>query len=142
MHRYPGSCHCGRYTLTFTSARAPDAFVPRADRCGFCRRHNQAAVSDPEGTMEIVVPADAPAPYRFGMKITDFHVCDRCGVFMAASWRDGDADFAVVNYRVLDDWERFTQPPVPIDFDGEDAAARVARRRKNWTPATIVTRTA
>ncbi|MGD9811906.1 MAG: hypothetical protein AB7U35_11320 [Sphingobium sp.] len=134
---YRGSCHCGRYAVVFSSALGPEAFTPRADQCGFCRKHNQAAISDPAGDVEIMLPADAPPPYRFGLGITDFHVCDRCGVFVAASWSDDDALYAVVNYRALDDLAAFTQAPVAIDFEGEDLAAREARRRKGWTPARI-----
>lgn len=137
MKTYAGGCHCGRFRIEFSTDHAPEDFTPRADGCGFCRRHNAAAIADAEGTLIVRLPTDAPQPYRFGLKITDFHVCDRCGVWVAATWRDGERLYGVVNVPALDDREAFGVAPVEVDFDHEDIAAREARRRRSWTPATI-----
>ena len=138
MTTYSGSCHCGRIRLEFATEREPESFVPRMDQCGFCQRHRAMAISDPAGSIELHLPADPPRPYRFGLNITDFHVCDRCGVWVAAIWSDGDRLFGVINVPVLDDRARFGNNAVTVDFDGEDVAAREARRRRTWTPARIV----
>jgi hypothetical protein len=74
----------------------------------------------------------------FGLNITDFHLCDRCGIWVAATWRDGDRLFGVINVPALDDRARFSGNAVTVDFDGEDVAAREARRRTNWTPARVL----
>ena len=137
MTIYSGSCHCGRIRLAFATGREPESFVPRMDQCGFCLRHRAMAIADPDGNMVLYLPDDPPQPYRFGLNITDFHVCDRCGVWVAATWRDGDRVFGVVNVPALDDRARFSGTPVIVDFDGEDVAAREARRHATWTPARI-----
>ena len=139
MTTYAGGCHCGRFRIEFTTERAPAEFTPRADGCGFCRRHNAAAIADAEGALVVRAPAGAPEPYRFGLNITDFHVCDRCGVWVAATWADADGrTYGVVNVPALDDRAAFAAQAVEVDFDGEDVAAREARRRRTWTPAAVV----
>lgn len=137
---YFGGCHCGRIKLAFSTDRTPASFVPRIDRCGFCQRHRAMAIADPTGSMVVDLPADPPAPYQFGLNITDFHVCDRCGVWVAATWQDGDRTLGLINVPALDDRALFGAEPVAVDFDGEDIAAREKRRRANWTPAHIVHR--
>jgi hypothetical protein len=87
--------------------------------------------------MTVTLPADAPAPYRFGLNITDFHVCDRCGVWVAAVWYDEGRGFGVVNVPALDERALFNALPAVADFEGEDVSARERRRRTNWTPATV-----
>jgi hypothetical protein len=139
MARYSGGCHCGRIKVEFVTELEPEAFVPRADGCGFCLRHRAMAMSDPRGGIELQLPADPPEPYRFGLGITDFHLCDRCGVWVAAIWHNGDRAYGVVNLPALDQSAKFTHEPVSVDFDGEDVAAREARRLANWTPARIIT---
>jgi hypothetical protein len=138
MRTFQGRCHCGRLRLEFSTERDPHSFAPREDGCGFCRRHRTLAISDPDGRLCVYLPADPPTPYRFGLNITDFHVCDRCGVWVAATWRDGDGLRGVINLPALDDRGLFDTAPVPVDFDGEDIPAREARRRAGWTPAGIV----
>jgi hypothetical protein len=137
MTSYAGGCHCGRIRMTFETALAPESFAPRADQCGFCQRHRAMAIADPAGSMVVHLPVDSPAPYRFGLGITDFHVCDRCGVWVAATWPDGERLYGVLNVPALDAREQFAGAPVIVDFDGEDVPAREARRRANWTPARI-----
>jgi hypothetical protein len=97
------------------------------------------ALSDPNGSLRVYLPADPPKPYRFGLNITDFHVCDRCGVWVAATWQDGDRFLGVFNLPALDDRSLFDSRPVAVNFDGEDIQTREARRRVAWTPARIVT---
>lgn len=139
MASYSGSCHCGRIKVELVTEVEPENFVPRMDQCGFCQRHRAQAIADPRGHLVVRLPLDPPAPYRFGLNITDFHVCDRCGVWVAATWHDGDRMYGVINLPALDDRARFTGMPVSVDFDGEDLAARAARRRATWTPARILT---
>jgi hypothetical protein len=38
---------------------------------------------------------------------------------------------------VLERRQAFTRAPAPVQYDAEDAAARIARRRRAWTPATV-----
>lgn len=135
-HHYAGGCHCGRIHVALHSDKAPGDCTPRADSCGFCVRHRAVVLSDPAGLVELAVPA-ALEPYRFGLGITDFLVCDHCGVFVAAVWYKDGAARAVVNMPALDARDAFTSAPAPMDFEGEDVAAREARRARNWTPARV-----
>lgn len=139
MRTFEGRCHCGRVMVEFSTDRDPHSFVPREDGCGFCQRHRAIAIADPHGSMSVSLPARPPKPYRFGLDITDFHVCDRCGVWVAATWRDGDDLRGVINVPALDDRSLFDAAPVAVNFDGEDIQARESRRRLAWTPARIVT---
>jgi hypothetical protein len=132
-----GGCHCGAITLRFTTDLALDALVPRADQCSFCRKHNAAVVSDPAGQLDIVIAERAGPAYRFGLEITDFHLCRQCGVFVAATGIGDDPLRGVVNVHALRERERLSRPPVAVGFDGETIAERQARRRQHWTPASV-----
>jgi hypothetical protein len=138
MARYDGGCHCGAIAVSFETETPADSLVPRADQCSFCRKHHAATLSDPAGQIEIVLSPLAGAPYRFGLNITDFHLCRRCGVFVAASWRDEQGLRGVVNMRALNEPSAFSQLPVAVSFDGEGVADRGQRRRLHWTPARIL----
>ena len=72
--------------------------------------------------------------YRFGLGITDFLICARCGVFIGALMEEGDKAWLTVNANAFwppppDDF-----PISPVDYDAEDVAARIARRKLKWTP--------
>jgi hypothetical protein len=138
MATYLGSCHCGRFTLGFSTDWDPDSLLPRTGQCGFCRRHGSMAISDPDGRLTVRVQADGPAPYRFASMTTDFHICDRCGVWVAATWQDGNHLYGVVNLLALAERARFCGPPSVANLDGEDIAGRDTRRRLGWTPARVV----
>jgi hypothetical protein len=137
MAWFEGGCHCGAITVRFTSDLPVDLLVPRADQCGFCRKHNAAVISDPAGHLEVTIAETAGPPYRFGLSITDFHICKQCGVFVAATGTGEDELRGVVNIHALFDRERFSQPPVAVSFDGESVAQRQARRRRYWTRASV-----
>lgn len=139
MRTFEGRCHCGHLKLEFSTGRDPHSLVPREDACGFCQRHRAIAIADPDGSLCVYLPADPPKPYRFGLNITDYHICDRCGVWIAATWRDRGNLRGVINVPALDDRNLFDTAPVAVNFDGENLQARESRRRVAWTPARIVT---
>jgi hypothetical protein len=139
MHELSGGCHCGNITVSYRTMVAPEAVVPRACQCSFCRKHNTRAVSDPQGTLEISVhDAKALNRYRFGMKAADFLICRNCGVYIAAFMPDPTDDhaFATLMANVLNEQARFSQA-APADYAGEDEAGRRQRRRQRWTPASL-----
>jgi hypothetical protein len=129
-----GGCHCGALTVELETARAPELLPLRECQCRFCRRHGARTTVDPEGRVRIVAARGALVRYRFGLGTADFLVCARCGIYVAGVIDDA---FATVNTRVLDDAARFTQPPRAVDYSGESADERRARRRASWTPATV-----
>jgi len=69
---------------------------------------NAAVISDPRH-LDITSAEAAGPPYRFGLHITDFHICKQCGVFVAATAPRGGAA-RVVNIHALHDRRRLIQP--------------------------------
>jgi hypothetical protein len=135
-----GSCHCGQLRLLLETQLSPEQLPVRECQCTFCRRHQALSTSDPAG--RIVIEVGAPSlttRYRFGLRSADFMICARCGVYVGAVMHQDGVAYAVLNVRAFDDAARFTQPPQPMDYDGEDLAARKARRLARWTPATVQT---
>jgi len=130
-----GRCHCGNLELTFESTLTPEQLPVRADMCSFCRSHGARTVTDPDGSVSIIVHAPKQlSRYRFGLRTADFLVCKHCGVYVAAVLTTGGRTYATVNINVLDSADRFTQPVLPVTYDGETEAERVARRAAKWTP--------
>jgi len=135
---HTGGCHCGNLRLSLRLTEAPEAVRLRACGCSFCRAHATRTVSDPQGSVEVWAADWAQVePYRFGSGTAEFLVCRRCGVYIAAVSETAAGTRAVVNTNSLDSRARFTQPPAPVDHDGEKLADRLARRARNWTPAIV-----
>ena len=136
---HTGSCHCGRLSVHFETGNEPTVCIPRACQCSFCQKHAAAYLSDPQGKIVIATSSLSIDTYKMGLGITDFHVCHNCGVLLAATWADSDGSvFAVVNVRVLDQAAAFTSEPLKANFDGEEVSERETRRRRAWTPASII----
>ncbi len=131
--RYEGQCHCGAIRFEFETGKP---FVPRACRCGFCRKHDARTVADPQG-LALLALGPETLRYRFGSKVTDFLICGRCGVYVGALAEIGGQAFATLNLNAFDD-PRPDLAATPVSYDGEDAAAKSDRRRARWTPARIV----
>jgi hypothetical protein len=129
-----GQCHCGAVQVSLSSSRAPADLPVRTCTCTYCRRAGGRYTSDPGGAVAFTAEPGALTRYRFGLDLTDFLICGRCGIFLGAF---DDTGLAVVNINVLDDAAAFTTPPTTHTFDGEDADARRARRDRGWTPARI-----
>jgi len=132
-----GSCHCGNLSVELETDKAPEELPVRACQCSFCRRHNQLSTSDPAGRARLIIRVpDETSRYQFGMRAAEFMICRRCGVFVGAFMRENDQAWAVLNIMALDERDRFTAPPQPMDYEGETLEGRMARRKQRWTPAT------
>jgi hypothetical protein len=133
-----GSCHCGAITVRLETALAPHELPVRICGCTFCAKHRPRYTSDPAGRATITLAAaDSASRYRFGLGLADFLVCRTCGVFVAAY---DPAGRAVINLEALARAAELTAAPTQFTaYDTEDAEARLARRARNWTPATVVT---
>jgi hypothetical protein len=127
---HAGHCHCGAICFEFETSKL---LTPRACQCGFCRKHNARTVSDPEGTAELTL-GESVARYRFGTGTTDFLICARCGVYVGATAELDGRLYATLNLNAFDD-PRLDLDAAPAFYDGEDPAAKAARRRARWTPA-------
>jgi hypothetical protein len=107
----------------------------RACQCGFCRAHNARATSDPRGTIRFRVREPGLlSRYRMGHGITDFLVCARCGVFMAAMMEDGGTALMTVNANTFIPCPPADFPVKPMDYGAENTDQRISRRRLRWTP--------
>lgn len=129
---YSGQCHCAEIRLALETGKP---LAPRACRCSFCRKHNVRMVSDPGGWAALSLGAKTHR-YRFGTGSTDFLICGRCGVYVGAVAEIDGAVYATLNLNVFDD-PRLDLVAEPVSYEGEDASAKAARRRGNWTPARL-----
>ncbi|MGZ6143732.1 MAG: GFA family protein [Myxococcales bacterium] len=133
-----GQCHCGNIAVRFATRKDPRTLALRACGCTFCRRHGARTAADPEGRVEIAIGDAAQlSRYRWGLATADFLVCRRCGVYAAALLTEGAQSWATVNTRILDDQAPFQREAGPVDYEGESAEQRIARRKQQWTPASV-----
>ncbi len=138
MTTYPGSCHCGALTIRFDSARKPEEMrVGRCD-CSFCRRHGARTLGDPGGSVEFRAAPGAVSRYRFGLGITDYLLCAKCGTYVGAIMEDEGHTIGIVNVNSLDVRDSFDPAPPLHHYDGENAERRRARRRKFWMKASLI----
>jgi hypothetical protein len=136
-HRFEGGCHCGNLSYVFDASAPLGSLGLRADQCSFCRAHAARNTSDPNGTIRIAVHDGAKlSRYRFGLMTADFLVCRECGIYIGALMEDGGRMWFTVNVNSFRDRPGDDVASVPHDFDGEDIAGRVARRKERWTPVT------
>jgi len=134
-HNFPGGCHCGNLAFIFEASQPLKTLGLRADQCSFCRAHGARNTSDPNGTMSISVRnAGLLLRYRFGLRTADFLICKRCGVYIGALMEDEGASWFTVNVNAFRRPPRDDFPIAPVDYDAEDAAERIARRKELWTP--------
>jgi hypothetical protein len=138
-NQFNGGCHCGNVQVTFTTEQTPEEMTVRACACSFCTRHGARTATDREGQIQILVRAPAElSRYQFALKTAEFLVCKHCGVYLAAvlTTEEGTC-YATVNVNALDARQRFSQPPIEVNYEGEDVGKRIARRKENWTPTVI-----
>jgi hypothetical protein len=132
---FAGRCHCGNLEVAFAADTPPQDLVVRRCTCSFCRRHGARCVSDPAGTVRLVVhDPGLLLRYGFGLRTADFLVCRRCGVYLGAVMAVGDAAVATINVNTFDPPHPFQREGVPMRYGGESEAERRARRAAGWTP--------
>ena len=137
-----GSCHCGNVEVEFETSVASTDLPVRACQCSFCRRHSAKTTSDPNGRLVIRADGDSIERYRFGFRVTDFVICRRCGVYIAAVSREGANERASLNVVGAGLVGARATGCSAVSLDHETAEARRERRRQVWTPVEIVVRTA
>jgi len=94
-------------------------------------------VSDPKGKLifEVTKP-ETLVRYRFGLKLSDFLICARCGAYLGVYMEDPAGALGVLNLNVLKERDRFPAPTT-MDYEGESVDDRLQRRRARWTPAQL-----
>ena len=138
MTTYPGSCHCGAVKIALTSEKKPEEMRVGRCACSFCRRHGARTMGDPGGAVEFRAASGALSRYRFGLGITDYLLCAKCGAYVGAVMPEEGGAIGIVNVNSLDIRDTFDAAPPLHHYDGEDEAKRRSRRRKFWMPATVI----
>jgi len=128
-----GSCHCANITFTLALEPDPREIPARACTCSFCSKHGGVWTSDPNGVLTVAVREPARVSnYAFGTRTAQFHICARCGVVpVVTSLIDGHL-YAVVSVNAFEGVDPALLRRGSADFDGEDEASRLARRKRNW----------
>ncbi len=137
MTVYPGSCHCGAVKVELTSAKQPAEMRIGRCACSFCRRHGARTMGDPGGSVVFHAAPGTVSRYRFGLGITDYLLCAKCGTYVGAIMEDEGRSIGIVNVNMLDIRDTFDPAPPLHIYDGESIEKRRARRRKFWMPATL-----
>ena len=131
LNVYTGSCHCKKVKVSLTTEKSREELYVRRCPCDFCVKHGAYHTADPDGQFR--VEGDVQK-YRFGLKTADFLICPHCGTYVGAVFPAEDkGSYAVVNVKILDDYQEWPQP-TEKSFKGEDKTARHARRLRTWTP--------
>jgi len=128
-----GGCHCGNLSFALHWPPEPTEIPARACDCSFCTKHGGVWTSCPAGSLEVTV--DQPglvSRYRFGTRSAEFHICSRCGVVPLVTSRIDDRLYAVVSVNAFEGGAQSIVRPAAASFAGEDEAARLARRKRNW----------
>jgi hypothetical protein len=138
MAIYDGSCHCGALTVRFSSDKPLDKMRVGRCACSFCRRHGARTLGDPLGSVEFRAASGGLSRYRFGLGITDYLLCAKCGTYVGAAMEDDGRLIGIVNVNALDTRDSFDPVPPLHNYDGENAERRRSRRRKFWMKATVI----
>lgn len=133
-----GQCHCGNIDYQLHWPTPARELRGRACGCGYCQRQGAVWTSDPHAHLDVIIRQAAQVShYHFGHSTATFHLCAICGVVPFASCEPDNHLAAVTNINTFTSLEPRTVQHEPSDFEGETSQARLARRRRNWTPLRI-----
>jgi hypothetical protein len=126
-----GKCHCGNIALVLEWI---DHEIPaRACGCSFCVKHGGVWTSHPRARLDVTIgDPSLVSKYAFGTRTATFYVCARCGAVPFVTSEIEGRLYAVVNVNALEGVEPSRLGRAPTDFEGEDIASRLARRKRNW----------
>lgn len=131
-----GHCHCGNISFELTTAIPTMRIEARACDCSFCQMHGAKNWSDPKGTTTIRVHEDARLQrYLFALKTAEFYICTTCGAYVGAVLSESQGVWSTVNLRLTQLAEVSERP---ASYGSEQTADRVSRRKRVWTPTTIL----
>jgi hypothetical protein len=131
-----GACHCGAVSALIEGIDDPVRVQVRACRCGFCRRHG-AVTFAAAGAQARLSSRGRFLRYRFGSQDADFLLCPHCGVYVGAVLLDGQRWLGTLNAAGLQLEPLLSQAPKPVDYEGESALERRARRLARWMPVDL-----
>src|SRR5215510_10445984 len=134
-----GSCHCGNISFSLDWPEDAAEIPARSCGCTFCVKHGGVWTSHPRATLRArMSDAGMVARYAFGTETANFLVCTHCGVAPLVTSQIEGVTFAVVNVNSFDNFDRARIRSQPASFEGEDAASRLERRRRNWIGQVIL----
>jgi hypothetical protein len=130
-----GSCHCGNIRFKLNWQPEPSEIPARTCGCTFCQKHGGVWTSCPTGSVAVEVADPSRVNhYAFGTKTATFHVCSLCGAVPIVTSTIDAKTYAVVNVNTLEGLDPTLLKRSASNFDGEDEAARLARRARGWIP--------
>jgi hypothetical protein len=136
MTSYSGSCHCQAIVYAYHTERDPSTWTVRACQCTFCRAHGALTTSDPQASIEFTAHnIDRLMRYRFGQGVTDFLICNQCGVYVGAQIQTPRGSFGIINVNALQPMPAGLTQAVAMEYGSETKEHRIARREQRWSRA-------
>jgi hypothetical protein len=134
-HTITGACHCRNLSFGLTTRIPLVEIRPRACDCSFCRSHGAQNWSDAAGSAVIrIADKDHLRCYRFALRTADFYICRECGCYLGAILTDAEGAWSTVNLRLAG----LVFKAEIASYGAEDTNARISRRKRVWTPTTII----
>jgi hypothetical protein len=128
-----GKCHCGNISFELEWEGDVPEIPARACGCSFCVKHGGVWTSNPKSGLVVSIRDRAlVSKYIFGTQTATFHVCSRCGAVPLVTSEISNHLYAVINVNVLENVDPSWLREAAVNFDGEDVASRLARRKRNW----------
>ena len=128
-----GGCHCRNISFELAWQPEPSEIPARACTCSFCTKHGGVWTSNPAASLRVHVEETfSVSRYAFGTRTAVFHICSRCGVVPVVTSEIEGRLHAVVNVNAFEGIDRSLLKPMPVTFDEETEASRLARRKRGW----------
>ncbi|MFO1338985.1 MAG: hypothetical protein U1F53_16795 [Burkholderiaceae bacterium] len=137
MQTIQGVCRANiAFALTWPDAQAE---IPaQACGCSFCQKHGGVWTSNPaQGELDVTLRE----PQRLALRLRHRHggfPCTPAAAWCPWSGRIEGQLYAVVSVNAFEGVDPARLKKAPISFDGEDEAARLARRQRGWIPTVRV----
>jgi hypothetical protein len=133
MRELHGACYCGNIRFSFQTALSDEELPRRECQCSFCLQHGRISTSDPDGRLRVAIGEEKDVNrFRFGHGTADFYVCRVCGGIPVVTSEIDGALRGLVDVRMIEDFAWSRSDAAPHDFEGEEVAARLDRRRGYW----------
>ncbi len=134
-----GSCHCGNLRFALLWPAADSKIAVRECGCTFCKKHAGAWTSHRSSELTVdIIDESIVSRYKFGTKTADFYICSACGIVPFVLSEIDKQTYAVVNVNTFHDGDSISFSSSTTNFDGEDTANRLERRKRNWIPSVII----
>ncbi len=130
-----GRCHCGNISFLLEWKPEPSEIPARACTCSFCAKHGGVWTSCPTGSLKVTIKdRSRVSHYAFGTKTADFLICASCGIAPVVTCRMDGRLYGVVSVNAFEGVDPALLKRSPANFEAEDEARRLARRRRGWIP--------